>query len=195
MPLHPLAGKPAPADLLIDVQRLEDAYYANRPDLANPTQRVAFGTSGHRGSALNGSFNEAHILAIAQAVAEYRVQAGINGPLFLGKDTHALSDPAQRTTLEVLAANGVLTHLQANDFPRKLDGSKHQPDRKANGQAYGNLLCNRAECFRTVQGNNGLIYQRRLRAQCDEKREPNLGAHGDSAQRKQRRHRKHSQNP
>ena len=111
---HPLAGQVAPAASLADIPALLAAYL-NQPDINIPTQRVAFGTSGHRGSALNGSFNEAHILAIAQAVAEYRVQAGINGPLFLGKDTHALSDPAQRTTLEVLAANGVLTHLQAND--------------------------------------------------------------------------------
>lgn len=111
---HPLAGQVAPAASLTDIPALLAAY-RNLPDVNNPTQRVAFGTSGHRGSALNGSFNEAHILAIAQAVAEYRAQAGINGPLFLGKDTHALSDPAQRTTLEVLAANGVLTHLQAND--------------------------------------------------------------------------------
>lgn len=111
---HPLAGQVAPAASLADIPALLAAYL-NQPDINIPTQRVAFGTSGHRGSALNGSFNEAHILAIAQAVAEYRVQAGINGPLFLGKDTHALSDPAQRTTLEVLAANSVLTHLQAND--------------------------------------------------------------------------------
>ena len=111
---HPLAGQVAPAASLADIPALLVAYL-NQPDINIPTQRVAFGTSGHRGSALNGSFNEAHILAIAQAVVEYRVQAGINGPLFLGKDTHALSDPAQRTTLEVLAVNGVLTHLQAND--------------------------------------------------------------------------------
>lgn len=111
---HPLAGQVAPAASLTDISALLAAY-RNLPDVNNPTQRVAFGTSGHRGSAVNGSFNEAHILAIAQAVAEYRAQAGINGPLFLGKDTHALSDPAQQTTLEVLAANGVLTHLQAND--------------------------------------------------------------------------------
>ena len=111
---HPLAGQVAPAASLTDIAALLAAY-RNTPDVSDPSQRVAFGTSGHRGSAFNGSFNEAHILAIAQAVAEYRAQAGISGPLFLGKDTHALSDPAQQTTLEVLAANGVLTHLQAND--------------------------------------------------------------------------------
>ena len=111
---HPLAGQPAPAASLTDIAALLAAY-RNQPDPSQPTQRVAFGTSGHRGSALVGSFNEAHILAIAQAVAEYRTQAGIAGPLFLGMDTHALSAPAQRTTLEVLAANGVEVRLQAAD--------------------------------------------------------------------------------
>jgi phosphoglucomutase len=110
---HPLAGQPAPQTSLTDIPALLAAY-RNTPDVSQATQRVAFGTSGHRGSALNGSFNEAHILAIAQAVAEYRAGAGITGPLFLGMDTHALSAPAQQTTLEVLAANGVLTHLQAD---------------------------------------------------------------------------------
>lgn len=111
---HPLAGQPAPQSSLTDIPALLAAY-RNLPDISDPAQRVAFGTSGHRGTAFNGSFNEAHILAIAQAVAEYRAQAGISGPLFLGKDTHALSGPAQQSTLEVLAANGVLTHLQAAD--------------------------------------------------------------------------------
>jgi phosphoglucomutase len=111
---HPLAGHPAPQAVLTDIAALVAAY-RNSPDIADPSQRVAFGTSGHRGSALNGSFNEAHILAITQAVAEYRAQVGIDGPLFLGKDTHALSAPAQETALEVLAANGVVTFLQAGD--------------------------------------------------------------------------------
>ncbi|MBI2277768.1 MAG: phosphoglucomutase (alpha-D-glucose-1,6-bisphosphate-dependent) [Dechloromonas sp.] len=111
---HPLAGQPAPQSSLTDIPALLAAY-RYLPDSNDPSQRVAFGTSGHRGTALNGSFNEAHILAIAQAVAEYRAQAGIGGPLFLGKDTHALSGPAQQTALEVLAANGVVVHLQAND--------------------------------------------------------------------------------
>ncbi len=111
---HPLAGQVATAASLTDIAALLAAYH-HSPDVSDPAQRVAFGTSGHRGNAFGGSFNEAHILAIAQAVAEYRAEAGIGGPLFLGKDTHALSDPAQRTTLEVLAANGVVTHLQAND--------------------------------------------------------------------------------
>jgi len=108
---HPLAGKPAPASSLIDVPALLRAY-RDAPDANDPAQRVAFGTSGHRGSALKGSFNEAHILAIVQAVCEYRSQNGISGPLYLGMDTHALSGPAQDTALEVLAANGVRTHIQ-----------------------------------------------------------------------------------
>ena len=108
---HPLAGQPAPTESLIDVEALLEAYH-DRPDPGDPAQRVAFGTSGHRGSALRHSFNEAHILAITQAVCEYRAGQGIGGPLFLGMDTHALSAPAQRTALEVLAANGVETHLQ-----------------------------------------------------------------------------------
>ena len=110
---HPLAGQPAPSSSLADIAALVAAYHGDVPDAADPAQRVAFGTSGHRGSALARSFNEAHILAIAQAVAEYRAGAGISGPLFLGIDTHALSAPAQRTTLEVLAANGVAVRLQA----------------------------------------------------------------------------------
>jgi len=111
---HPLAGKPAPADSLMDTAALLAAY-ADAPDVNVATQRVAFGTSGHRGSAFNRSFNEAHILAIGQAVCEYRAAQGITGPLFLGKDTHALSTPAQRTILEVLAANGVEVRIQAGD--------------------------------------------------------------------------------
>src|SRR5438132_8632414 len=104
---HPLAGKPAPRDVLVDVDKLRKLYYDEKPDPANPQQRVAFGTSGHRGSSLKRAFNEAHILAITQAVCEYRKGQGTNGPLFLGKDTHALSDPAQDTALDVLGANSV----------------------------------------------------------------------------------------
>lgn len=111
---HPLAGLPAPSTSLTDIPALLAAY-TRQPDINDPAQRVAFGTSGHRGSALLGSFNEAHILAITQAVAEYRAGAGIAGPLFLGKDTHALSEPAQRNVIEVLAANGVLVRWQADD--------------------------------------------------------------------------------
>ncbi|MFN9480261.1 MAG: phosphoglucomutase, alpha-D-glucose phosphate-specific, partial [Betaproteobacteria bacterium] len=115
MPLSPLAGQPAPAALLIDPAALERAYYARRPDMDDPAQRVAFGTSGHRGSALAGSFTDTHIAAITQAIGEYRAAHGITGPLFMGADTHALSAPAQRTALEVLAANGVTTFIQDND--------------------------------------------------------------------------------
>jgi phosphoglucomutase len=115
MPIHPLAGKPAPIELLVDVAQLEREYYQRQPDMADPNQRVQFGTSGHRGTSLNGSFNEAHILAITQAICEYRHSQKIDGPLFLGKDTHALSGPAQRTALEVAAANGVQTVIQRDD--------------------------------------------------------------------------------
>jgi phosphoglucomutase len=113
--LSPLAGKPAPKTLLVDVAALERAYYALTPDQDDPAQRVAFGTSGHRGSSLTGAFTEAHILAIAQAICDYRRAQGIEGPLYMGKDTHALSGPAQRTALEVLAANGVQTSIQRDD--------------------------------------------------------------------------------
>jgi phosphoglucomutase len=115
MALHPLAGKPAPPELLIDVARLERAYFEQRPDPADRGQRVSFGTSGHRGTSLNGTFTEAHILAITQAICEYRHHHAIDGPVYVGKDTHALSAPAQRTALEVLAANGVETVLQKDD--------------------------------------------------------------------------------
>jgi len=110
--VSPLAGKPVPRERLVDLGRLEREYYERRPDMADPSQHVSFGTSGHRGSSLRGSFNEAHILAITQAICEYRRSQGTDGPLFLGKDTHALSEPAQRTALEVLAANGVETVVE-----------------------------------------------------------------------------------
>src|SRR5499427_3524753 len=112
MTLSPFAGKPAPKDILVDLARLEREYYTRQPEMEDPTQRVSFGTSGHRGSALHGSFNEAHILAITQAICDYRRSQGTDGPLYLGKDTHALSEPAQRTALEVLAANGVETIVE-----------------------------------------------------------------------------------
>jgi phosphoglucomutase len=115
MASHPLAGRPAPAELLVDVARLERLFFEGRPDPDNPAQRVAFGTSGHRGTPLDGSFTEAHILAISQAIAEYRHGKGITGPLFLGKDTHAVSRPAERTALEVLTANGVTVVMQRDD--------------------------------------------------------------------------------
>jgi phosphoglucomutase len=107
MPVHELAGKPAPAQLLINVPRLVSEYYTRSPDAGCASERVAFGTSGHRGSAARGSFNEAHVAAITQAVCEHRAARGIDGPLFLGMDTHALSEPAHATAMEVLAAHGV----------------------------------------------------------------------------------------
>src|SRR5919108_2342577 len=115
MAIHPLAGKPAPIEILIDVAALEKAYYQAKPDPANPQQLVSFGTSGHRGSPLDATLNEAHILAISQAICDYRASKKIFGPLFMGKDTHAVSGPAQRTALEVLAANGVETIIQRAD--------------------------------------------------------------------------------
>jgi phosphoglucomutase len=113
--ISPLAGKPAPKELLVDVARLQKEYFERRPDLADPNQLVSFGTSGHRGSPLRGTFNEAHILAITQAICEYRHAQGTDGPLYMGKDTHAVSEPAQRTALEVLAANNVETIIQQDD--------------------------------------------------------------------------------
>jgi phosphoglucomutase len=115
MTLSPLAGKPAPKELLIDPARLVREYYARQPDLADPSQWVSFGTSGHRGSPLTGSFTEAHILAISQAICEYRLAHSIDGPLYIGKDTHAVSAPAELTALEVLAANGVDAVVQKDN--------------------------------------------------------------------------------
>ncbi len=115
MSLSPLAGKLATKELLIDPSRLASEYYSRKPDLADPQQLVSFGTSGHRGSPGDGSFTEAHILAITQAICEYRKDKGITGPLFMGKDTHAASTPAEHSALEVLAANGVETIIQTDD--------------------------------------------------------------------------------
>jgi phosphoglucomutase len=115
MAISPLAGKPAPKELLVDLSRLERDYYERVPDADDREQLVSFGTSGHRGSSLRGTFNEAHILAATQAICDYRRSVGTDGPLFIGKDTHGLSDPAQRTALEVLAANGVETMVQRDD--------------------------------------------------------------------------------
>ena len=112
---HPLAGQPAPKELLIDAAQLERQYFERSPDPSNPHELVSFGTSGHRGTPLDGTFTEAHILAITQAICDYRRHVGISGPLLMGKDTHALSGPAQRTALEVLAANRVETVLQRDD--------------------------------------------------------------------------------
>jgi phosphoglucomutase len=115
MPLSPLAGKPAPQDLLIDVTRLERDYYEKRPNLDDPSQMVSFGTSGHRGTPFEGTFTESHILAITQAICEYRAGKGINGPIYVGKDTHGASAAAQRTALEVLSANGAAAVIQSQD--------------------------------------------------------------------------------
>ena len=115
MEISPLAGKPAPASLLVDLDRLEREYYERRPDVEDPSQLVSFGTSGHRGSSLRGTFTESHILAIAQAICDYRRSRGIDGPLYMGKDTHGLSGPAQSTALEVLAANEVETFIQRDN--------------------------------------------------------------------------------
>ena len=115
MGISPLAGKPAPKELLVDVARLEREYFERKPDLGDPNQLVSFGTSGHRGSPLHGSFTETHILAITQAICDYRRGQGTGGPLYMGKDTHALSGPAERTALEVLAANGAQTVIQRDD--------------------------------------------------------------------------------
>ena len=115
MALHPHAGKPARLEDLTNIPRLMSAYYLNKPDMSIPEQRVAFGTSGHRGSSLNSAFTESHILAISQAIAEYRVKEGVTGPLFIGMDTHALSEAALATSVEVLAANGCQVRLE-KDF-------------------------------------------------------------------------------
>jgi phosphoglucomutase len=115
MSTHPLAGQPAPKDLLIDVSRIEAAFYESEPNCGDPNQLVSFGTSGHRGTSLNATFTQAHILAITQAICEFRRNQGVTGPLFMGKDSHALSRPAERVALEVLAANEVETVIQSND--------------------------------------------------------------------------------
>ena len=107
MKIHPLAGEVAPKSMLANIPRLVSAYYTHRPDVSDPTQQVAFGTSGHRGSSLKNSFNQDHILAISQALCEYRTSQHIDGPLFMGMDTHALSEPALASALEVFAAAGV----------------------------------------------------------------------------------------
>jgi len=115
MTIHPLAGKPAPKELLVDIEKLRREYYARKPDITDIAQRVSFGTSGHRGSSLRGTFNEAHVLAITQAICDYRSSQGTNGPLYIGRDTHALSEPAFATALEVLAANGVQVMIDCDD--------------------------------------------------------------------------------
>jgi len=115
MAISPLAGKPAPKELLIDIAALERAYYQRKPDVGDKTQLVSFGTSGHRGTSLDSTFTDMHIAAITQVICEYRAANNINGPVMMGKDTHALSAAAQRTALEVLAANSVEVMIQSND--------------------------------------------------------------------------------
>jgi len=115
MEINPRAGKPATPDMLVDIPKLVTAYYTGKPDPTIQEQRVSFGTSGHRGSALSNSFNEDHILAITRAICLYRKEQGIDGPLFLGFDTHALSAPAYATTMEVLAAGGVEVMIAEGD--------------------------------------------------------------------------------
>jgi phosphoglucomutase len=115
MKISPLAGKPAPSAMLVDISKLTRAYHTEVPDPAIPEQRVAFGTSGHRGSSILKTFNERHVLAITQAICHYRAEKDIDGPLFLGIDTHALSAPAGESALEVLAANGVDVMLAEGD--------------------------------------------------------------------------------
>jgi phosphoglucomutase len=138
--ISPLAGRPAPIEKLVDLSRLEHEYFEREPDLSDTNQMVSFGTSGHRGSPLRNSFTEAHILAITQAICDYRRTHGTDGPLYMGKDTHALSSPAQRTALEVLAANDVETVIQRDDnvtptpvisraiLVHNRDGTKHLAD-------------------------------------------------------------------
>ena len=106
MSLHPMAGKPAPYEILVNVPRLISTYYLTEPDVSDPAQKVAFGTSGHRGSSFRGNFTENHILAISQAICEYRLAQGYSGSLFIGMDTHALSEPALASAIEVFAGNG-----------------------------------------------------------------------------------------
>ncbi|HEY2085226.1 MAG TPA: phosphoglucomutase, partial [Mycobacterium sp.] len=115
MVAHPRAGQPAQPEDLVDLPHLVTSYYSIEPDPEDVAQQVAFGTSGHRGSALNGAFNEAHILAITQAIVEYRAAHGTTGPLFIGRDTHALSEPAWVSAIEVLAANDVVTAVDSAD--------------------------------------------------------------------------------
>jgi len=137
MTTHPLAGKPAPREILINTPRLVSAYYTHRPDVAIREQRVAFGTSGHRGSSLNGSFNEDHVLAICQAICEYRGAQSIHGPLFVGMDTHALSEPAFATAVEVFAANGLDIMVQAGTGYTPTPALSHAILTHNRGRTYG----------------------------------------------------------
>jgi len=170
MKISPLAGKPAPPALLVNVPKLVAAYYTNVPDPSVPGQRVAFGTSGHRGSSFETSFNEWHVLAISQAICEYRAGQGINGPLYIGIDTHALSQPAFDSALEVLAGNGVETMIAAEVWwPRwkrlasrcSLSGARNPPVRSASWSASAASARWRpsagpaSACVRTTFASNG----------------------------------------
>lgn len=135
--VHPLAGKPAPPQSWIDPERLIRAYYDDLPDPGEPSQRVVFGTSGHRGSPFLRAFNEAHVVAVTQAICEYRVRAGTNGPVYVGKDTHCASGPAQSTVLEVLAANNVETFIQSEDGFTPTPVISHRILRHNRGRASG----------------------------------------------------------
>src|SRR3954452_19521075 len=143
MTISPFAGKPALKEMLVDLSRLEREYFECRPDLDDPAQRVSFGTSGHRGSPFRRSFTEAHILAITQAISDYRRAHSTDGPLYMGKDTHALSGPAERTALEVLAANEVPTIIQPDDGFTPTPVISHSI-----------LVCNR---FRTEHLADGIV--------------------------------------
>src|SRR4051812_18737100 len=123
--IHPLAGQLLPVSMRVDVPRLITAYYTERPDPGIADQRVTFGTSGHRGVSFDRTFNEWHVAAITQAICEYRLAQGIDGPIFVGADTHALSTPATATAVEVLAANGVETMLSADDAPTPTPAVSH----------------------------------------------------------------------
>jgi len=137
MTVHPLAGKPAPTALLVDVDALRRDYYARTLDPTDPTQRVSFGTSGHRGTSLRGTCNEPHVLAITQAICRYRQGRGITGPLFIGRDTHALSEPAFASALEVLTANGVETMIDGNGAPTPTPAVSHAILRHNRGRTSG----------------------------------------------------------
>ena len=148
MPIHPLAGKPAPADVLVDVTKLHDEYYAQRPDPTNRAQRVTFGTSGHRGSSLRGTFTEGHVLAITQAICDYRRRQDTTGPLFIGRDTHALSEPATRTAIEVLAAHGADLRVDARDGYTPTPAVSHAIIKANGGRQTGSGLADGIEIGR-----------------------------------------------
>ena len=162
MTVHELAGKPAPRPLLINVPRLMTAYYAYKPDVSDPTQQMAFGTSGHRGSSLKNSINEEHILAVSQATCDYRKSKKINDPLFVGMDTHALSEAAFASALEVFAANDVTVMFQKSLRYTPTPVISHailtynrDPRSHANGQGGGLHLCG----FPSIGRDRGYVYR------------------------------------